>query len=62
MNLHRAKPQDVSFRQLDEDIASRRSLWQPDRPGTFRASVPPVRVLDFVRAAKLADWSADPAF
>src|SRR5437763_1834664 len=40
----------------------RRALWQPDRPASFRASVPPVRVPDFARAAGLNTWSADPAF
>jgi len=62
MNLYKAKPQDVSFRPLDEDITHRRALWQTGGAGSFRASVPPTRVPDFVRGAGLEQWAADPAF
>jgi hypothetical protein len=67
MNLHKAKPQDVSFYPLEADVGFRRSLWQGalrygSAEETFRASVPPVRIPDFVCGAGLSDWVADPAF
>lgn len=43
---------------VDDDIALRASLWK----GAMRASVPPSRVMEFVAAAGLTGWVADPAF
>jgi FAD/FMN-containing dehydrogenase len=55
-------PATVQMRSLEQDIAHRASLWQAGGQTTFRAAVPPVRVMDFVSAARPASWVADPAF
>jgi hypothetical protein len=55
-------PAEVAPRSLDEDAAHRRQLWHGGEDGTFRASVPPAKVEQFVRDARLIDWSADAAF
>jgi len=49
-------------RTLDEDIAHRASLWVKDGPVTFRASVPPAALAEFVSKMPIGDWSADAAF
>jgi hypothetical protein len=48
---------------LQEDIDFRAERWLPARPPTkFRASVPPVRILNFIEKAQLQSFAADPAF
>jgi hypothetical protein len=48
---------------LEEEINFRAARWLPQRPGTsFRASVPPIRILDFIQSAELRNFAADPAF
>ena len=49
-------------RTLDEDIAHRASLWVKDGKVTFRASVPPASLAEFVAKMSVDDWSADAAF
>jgi hypothetical protein len=55
-------PADLTQRSLEDDIAHRRQLWRGGDDGTFRAAVPPMRIADFVRDARLSDWVADAAF
>jgi glycolate oxidase FAD binding subunit len=61
-------PLEAVRRTVAQDIAHRASLWQclpgqhPQAPYFYRASVPPVRVLEFVRRAKSSWWAADAAF
>jgi FAD/FMN-containing dehydrogenase len=52
------QPRALATRSLDEDITHRAALWR----GDFRAAVPPARVAEFVAAAGLDAWVADPAF
>lgn len=52
----------VLRRGLDDDIASRAALWRVGGAETFRASVPPARIREFVTAAQLSLWYADAAF
>jgi hypothetical protein len=57
------QPLEIVGRTVDEDIRHRGELWRAaGSEGSFRASVPPVKVLEFVKAAGLAGWSADVAF
>lgn len=46
------------------DVKWRTQNWAvaPARELTMRASVPPMRILEFARKANLTDWAADPAF
>jgi hypothetical protein len=62
-NVRAAEPSSVFRRSLDVDAQHRAQLWSSpaDRP-TFRASVPPSRVLDFAASARLQRWAADAAF
>jgi glycolate oxidase FAD binding subunit len=55
-------PRSVEERPLDADVDHRRSLWCSAEPQTFRASVPPSKVIEFARQARLDHWSADAAF
>jgi hypothetical protein len=56
-------PAEVIERTLDDDIKHRGELWQAAGvEGSFRASLPPTRVLEFATAAGLSDWAADAAF
>lgn len=57
----------VSTLSLAEEIAFRQSQWRVlgpwgDAPWVFRASVPPSRIHDFLGAAGVEQWIADPAF
>jgi len=49
-------------RTLDEDIAHRARLWVKDGAITFRASVPPAALAEFVARIPVEGWSADAAF
>jgi len=56
-------PTEMTRRSVDDDIEHRRQLWRAaGADGSFRASVPPVKILEFVERAGLSDWSADAAF
>jgi FAD/FMN-containing dehydrogenase len=63
-NLPAAGPVETTRRLLVEDMNHRAELWVGPTTGAvpFRASVPPARLLDFVRGAKPATWCADAAF
>jgi hypothetical protein len=53
----------VVERPLADDVRHRGELWRAAGvEGSFRASVPPTKVLKFATAAGLSDWSADAAF
>jgi hypothetical protein len=54
-------PIEFSRRSIAEDIAHRGKLWSMEGD-YFRASVPPMEILKFVKSAELNDWSADAAF
>ncbi len=53
----------IQRRSLDEDIADRAKRWKT-APGqmSFRASVPPAKLPEFVKAIPDSSWSADAAF
>jgi FAD/FMN-containing dehydrogenase len=53
---------DVIRRSLREDVEHRAGLWCCYSEPAVRVSVPPARVEEFVRQAKLTDWVADAAF
>jgi FAD/FMN-containing dehydrogenase len=53
---------DVTRRSLRDDIEHRAGLWCCYNAPAVRVSVPPTRVGEFVRLAKLSDWVADAAF
>ena len=56
-------PVEVLERTVEEDARHRAELWgAAGVDGSFRASVPPVQVLEFTRSAGLVDWAADAAF
>jgi hypothetical protein len=53
----------LRWQSLQDDIDFRAAHWLPPRqPSRFRASVPPARVLDFIRLAQINAYAADPAF
>ena len=57
------RPVEVVGRSLEEDVAHRAKLWgAAGSDGSYRASVPPLKVLEFAREADLSDWAADAAF
>jgi hypothetical protein len=57
------RPLELSAQSVEEDAQHRAALWRTAGvEGSYRASVPPVKVLDFVERAGIADWSADAAF
>jgi hypothetical protein len=56
-------PAEVVERSVDADVRHRAELWRA--AGTevsFRAAVPPAKVLEFATATGLGDWAADAAF
>lgn len=53
------RPIELRRQSLPQDIEFRSKHWRCDG---FRASVPPTRILDFVRHAQLREWAADAAF
>jgi FAD/FMN-containing dehydrogenase len=66
LKLH---PLEFTRRTVEQDVAHRTALWRtipmqhhPAKPIFYRASVPPTRVLDFVKATKPEWWVADAAF
>jgi glycolate oxidase FAD binding subunit len=57
------RPVEVVGSTVEEDVQHRATLWRAAGvEGSYRASVPPVKVLECAREAKLADWAADAAF
>jgi FAD/FMN-containing dehydrogenase len=60
--LPKIGPIQVESRSVEGDIEHRQQLWVLTAPKQFRASVPPARLLDFIRAASLDQWAADAAF
>ena len=57
------RPVEMIGWTVEEDAQHRAKLWRAAGvDGSYRASVPPVKVLEFVRAARLSDWAADAAF
>lgn len=56
-------PVEVVERSLADDVRHRGDLWKAAGvEGSFRASVPPTKLLEFATAAGLSEWSADAAF
>jgi hypothetical protein len=58
---------DVRTLTLPQDVELRAQLWRTgglwgDFPWVFRATVPPMRIQDFAKSARLKNWVADPAF
>jgi FAD/FMN-containing dehydrogenase len=61
--LGQHRPLEVVRQTVEEDIHRRAELWKSAGvEGSYRASVPPNKVLEFARVAALADWVADAAF
>jgi hypothetical protein len=55
------KPIEIIRRSLSVDVAHRSQLWK--RSGdSFRAAVPPTKILRFVELAEITDWTADAGF
>ena len=62
-NMKAAEPLSVYRRALEVDVEQRGSLWKlSTSEGSFRASVPPARVREFIGDARLESWCADAAF
>ena len=59
--IARAEPVSLLTRSLEEDIEQRWTLWRAEGEIVWRASVPPVRILDFARELQ-GKWVADAAF
>ena len=57
----RAEPLELVQRSLVEDVAHREQLWSARGPIDVRASVPPMRIVEFARSLD-ANWVADAAF
>jgi hypothetical protein len=57
-------PGAATRRSIEEDIAERASTFSKtyDQGVTFRASLPPARVFEFVAKLPSGVWAADPAF
>jgi glycolate oxidase FAD binding subunit len=54
---------ELTDRPVEEDMQHRSTLWQATGvDGSFRAAVPPAKVLEFATAAGLDDFTADGAF
>jgi hypothetical protein len=62
MDIRQHRPVGVLRKTLDEEIEFRANLWRAQGPLTFRASIPPARILDFVQSISDEKWVADPAF
>src|SRR5436853_287026 len=63
------EPLEFIRQTVEQDIALRERLWRtipmqhhPAKAIFYRASLPPSRVLDFVRSCKPQWWAADAAF
>ena len=62
-NAAPTSPLEVVRRGRDEDITHRQHLWRhASVDATFRASIPPARLREFVTQLTGGDWSADAAF
>lgn len=60
--LPQTQPLELTRRSLDDDTEHRRQLWRFTGDGTFRAAVPPARLVEFVSRLTATDWTADAAF
>ncbi|MDB5304071.1 MAG: hypothetical protein JWM97_1620, partial [Phycisphaerales bacterium] len=56
-----SEPLAIEQRGIAEDIAARAKLWRAQGTLTYRASVPPMRIGEFVAKAG-SEWTADAAF
>jgi len=62
-DLEEHRPHDLAPRPLSDDLTQRRTMWRtPAEQASFRASVPPTRVLEFAKAISPRAWVADAAF
>jgi hypothetical protein len=61
-DLREHRPVAVLRKSLDEEIEFRAQFWHKPGPLTFRASVPPAKILDFAQSIGDEQWVADPAF
>jgi hypothetical protein len=56
-------PVELLQRTVEEDGRHRAELWSAaGMDGSFRASVPPAKLLEFSQKAGLVDWAADASF
>ena len=56
-------PTSMEDDSVEGDTRFRAERWLPERSDTrFRASVPPMKVSEFVRSASLSGWAADACF
>lgn len=60
--LNQYRPIEVIRRSVEQDMAERGAMWRAESNRIARASVPPSRILEFVKAARLERWVADAAF
>ncbi|HVT90117.1 MAG TPA: FAD-binding oxidoreductase [Tepidisphaeraceae bacterium] len=61
--VRRREPREVKRQSLQDDIDFRAAHWLPERTSlTFRAAVPPSRILEFAKRAGLSQYAADAAF
>lgn len=55
-------PTTMVAQSVDDDITMRHSLWCAFGEPSFRATVPPVKVLEFAAKAGVSAWTADASF
>jgi hypothetical protein len=61
-SLPTTEPTEVLDRSIEEDITHRAQLWRADGAKTFRASAPPMKIMEFTSAIDGNPWVADAAF
>jgi FAD/FMN-containing dehydrogenase len=63
-NIPQHAARDFVRHTLDDDIAVRARLWRADAGAgfTFRASIPPSRLAEFITSISATDWRADAMF
>ncbi|HEY1628796.1 MAG TPA: FAD-binding oxidoreductase [Tepidisphaeraceae bacterium] len=61
IEFHQGNHSNGKRQSLQEDIDFRAARWL-GAGRNFRASVPPTKILQFVRQSQINDWSADAAF
>lgn len=61
-NLPQTSPRRIARRAFEDDVRHRATLWKHIGEHSFRASVPPARLLEFTSVLPPTDWAADPAF
>jgi len=60
--LPKQNPAEIIRRSISDDIADRARLWKMPSEGVARVSVPPAKIMEFVKAASPANWVADAGF